>query len=68
MKYKLLLTFDETEDDRLRTYVDAEKWSQVVWEIDQWLRGQTKYENKDYSEAREMLHSIITDYGLSLEM
>ena len=45
----------------------------VLWSFDQYLRNRTKYEElpgaarKALQAAREELHSLLTEHGISLE-
>ena len=55
--------------------VDASKWYSVCWDMDQYLRSQTKYAPDDMPEeeykalvkVREKLHRIINENGVDLD-
>ena len=73
---KIILEFDGIEEaDDARTALDGYKWKISMWEMDQWLRSQTKHAPDDMSdeaykafeECREKLHEIINDSNLSLD-
>lgn len=72
---KITIEFDGLEEaDDARTALDGIKWKGAVWDLDQWLRAQTKYSldsmssdtYKAFEECREKLHEIIGDSDLSL--
>ena len=54
--------------------VDGVKWMSAMWDLDQWLRNQLKYEAEQLSkdklnaikEFRIKLHEIINEEGLKL--
>lgn len=54
--------------------INGAKWQYVVWELDQWLRTNTKYapdsQNAEYTNAlvvaREQLHEYLIEEGLKL--
>lgn len=71
---KIILEFDGIEEqNEARTALDGWKWQSVVWEMDQYLRAQMKY-NEDITDdayaavesAREKLKELITDNNLEL--
>jgi len=39
----------------------------ALWDFDQWLRGQIKYQNKDYEEARDELYRTMDEYSIDLD-
>jgi len=54
--YTITLTFDPTDPDgrrHLRDALQGEDMRLVLWELDQWLRGQVEYGLSD-----DFLHSI----------
>jgi hypothetical protein len=76
---KIILEFDSNEEkDDARTALDAYKWRGVVWDLDQYFRGITKYGYDGNREAsseeidiadnmRTKLRSILEEYNLNLE-
>lgn len=66
------LTFDEEDD--LLTAINGYKYKLAMWDLDQFLRSELKYndiltaEQYDYAEMlREKLHEILRDYHITLE-
>lgn len=77
---KAILKFDlgiEDSDDRseFEDAVNGTKWRLAMWELDQWLRNQTKYASDDMSDdtykalqdCRDKLHEILNDSALNLD-
>jgi len=73
---KIILEFDGIEEaDDARTALDGYKWKIAMWDMDQWLRSQTKYTHDDMSDdtykafkkCREKLRKIVNDNNLSLD-
>jgi hypothetical protein len=79
---KIILEFDAIEDAQdARTAIDGLKWKSAMWDLDQLLRGTTKYgssiinpnnlassEEVDYADKiRELIRDILADTGLNLE-
>lgn len=77
---KAILKFDlgkEDSDDRseFEDAVNGTKWRLAMWELDQWLRNQTKYASDDMSDdtykalqdCRDKLHEILNDNILNLD-
>jgi|SaaInl3SG_22_DNA_1037383.scaffolds.fasta_scaffold179550_2 hypothetical protein len=73
---KATLIFDLPEDrEEFETSSNAGKWKSVAWEMDQWLRGQTKHAPDDMSEdkyntllrCRKQLREIIEVENLNLD-
>lgn len=68
---KVTIEFDEEQDAILA--LQATNWYNVVFEFDQYLRGEIKhgdhsYEIHDHYEAiRERLRELVDDYGLKIE-
>ena len=66
---KATLEFDLPEDfgAHLRA-VQADRLTFVLWDLDQWLRDQIKYQdNHDVQPVRDKLHEILDDHGLILD-
>lgn len=79
---KIILEFDSLEESQdARVALDAMKWKMAMWDLDQKLRGTTKYAaslvnpsqqatNEEIDLAHKMrdeLREILTGYGLNLE-
>lgn len=58
-------------DDEVSRFVDAHNgttWKAAMYDLDQWLRGQIKYgDRNELQEARDMLHQIVYESGLSFD-
>tara|TARA_E500000318_G_C3408100_1_gene152462 strand:+ start:258 stop:485 length:228 start_codon:yes stop_codon:yes gene_type:complete len=73
---KAILKFDLPEDQpEFNFATQGSDWWNVCWQMDQWLRGNTKHasdsmsddEYKAYERCREELREIINNSGLILE-
>jgi hypothetical protein len=79
---KIILEFDALEDAQdARVALDGYKWKMAMWDLDQKLRGTTKYgaslvdpsqqaTNEEIDVAhkvRDELREILNGYGLNLE-
>jgi hypothetical protein len=73
---KAILEFNLPEEQpEFELANDGYKWQLVVWELDQWLRSQIKYEPEEMSQevydayelCRDKLHYIKEEHGLRLE-
>jgi hypothetical protein len=70
---KVTIQFDSVEEQEdIRDALDGFKWRMIVWEIDEFLRNEMKYNEKltqsDYQFAekiREELRERISSYNLS---
>lgn len=71
---KIILEFDSAEEQEdARTALDGYKWKIAMWDLDQHLRGQLKYNACNLKDAyeeletlREKLRDILNDYNLKL--
>jgi hypothetical protein len=66
------LTFDDESD--LLIAINGYKFKLALWQVDQFLRSEMKYNDKltseqyDYAEMiRNKLHEFINDFNLTLE-
>jgi hypothetical protein len=66
------LTFDDEND--LLVAINGYKFKLALWQLDQFLRSEMKYNDKltseqyDYAEmVRNKLHEFINDFNLTLE-
>jgi hypothetical protein len=79
---KIIFEFDSVEESHdARVALDAMKWKMAMWDLDQKLRGTTKYAaslvdssqqatNEEIDVAhkvRDELREILNGYGLNLE-
>ena len=79
---KITIEFDSVEESHdARVALDAMKWKMAMWDLDQLLRGTTKYAaslvdpsqqatNEEIDVAhkvRDELREILNGYGLNLE-
>lgn len=72
---KIILEFDSVEEaDDARDALDGYKWKLSMWDLDQSLREQIKYNDKlpsetaeVYEEVREKIRDILNDYNLKME-
>ena len=77
MKAILEFNFDEENDDRshFEDAVNGTKWKLAFWELDQWLRKNTKYAPdsqsndtyKAFQDCRDELHRILNEENLSMD-
>ena len=66
------LTFDDEND--LLVAINGYKFKLALWQVDQFLRSEMKYNDKltseqyDYAEMlRNKLHEFINDFNVTLE-
>jgi hypothetical protein len=66
------LTFDDEND--LLVAINGYKFKLALWDLDQFLRSELKYNDKLTSEqkkyakiVRNKLHEVINDYNVTLE-
>lgn len=66
------LTFDE--ENELLTAINGYKYKLALWDLDQFLRSELKYNDKlteqqyDYAQMlRDKLHEFINDYQIQIE-
>jgi hypothetical protein len=66
------LTFDDEND--LLVAINGYKFKLALWQVDQFLRSEMKYNDKltseqyDYAEMlRDKLHEFINDFNVTLE-
>ena len=73
---KAQLTFNLPEDSvEFEEAVNGGKWKHVCWEMNQWLRKETKYATDDtspdtiraYENCREALIEIVNDMNLNFD-
>lgn len=72
---KVILEFDRVEEyDQIQEALNGWKWLSVCWDLDQWLRSEIKYNEKNtgeqlksYEAVRERLHEILKEWKLNFE-
>ena len=75
---KVIIEYEFEEQDDARTALDGYKWKLAMWDLDQELRGITKYgaiDNREATEAerdiadkiRESIRETLNNYNLNLE-
>ncbi len=71
---EIILKFREDELEDARTALDGWKWKSSMWELDQWLRGEIKYNEKlseatdvAYQAVRDKIREILNDDNLNIE-
>jgi DNA modification methylase len=70
---KRVLRDDGEDTGSFDNAVNGWKWKQAVWEIDQWLRSEVKYNDKlseeqykIYNSTRDKIRDILGESGLTL--
>lgn len=69
---RITLTFSEDEQVEARNALNGSKWMLSMWELDQWLRGEAKY-NETRSEKeidfiyeiREKIRDQLNENGIN---
>lgn len=72
---KIILEFNGDEEaEDARTALDGYKWKLAMWDLDQHLRAEVKYNEKlpedvadAYDSVREKIREILESYNLNLE-
>jgi len=72
---KIILEFDSVEEqDDARDALDGYKWKLAVWDIDQHLRSELKYNDNIKGEVydalekvRDEIRDILEGYGIKLD-
>ena len=72
---EIILKFDSNEEaDDARTALDGYKWKLAMWDLDQHLRSELKYNegisgetDAAYDAVREKIREILESYNLNLE-
>ena len=72
---KVTLEFDSVEEaDDIRNALDGYKWKLAIWDLDQHLREQVKYNcnlpeevGNAFEDLREKIRTILYDYQLQVE-
>ena len=71
---EVILKFKEDELEDARTALDGWKWKSAMWDLDQWLRSEIKYNEKlsaetdrAYQAVRDKIREILDDDNLNIE-
>lgn len=72
---KITFEFDSIEEaEDVRTALDGYKYKLVIWDFDQYLRNQIKYNDnlpsevaEAYEDLREKLREFLNDYRVNIE-
>ena len=71
---QIILRFKEDEFEDARTALDGWKWKMAMWDLDQHLRNELKYNEKlsaetdeAYQAIREKIREILNDSNLNIE-
>lgn len=59
--------FDTEDEQEAIDVIKSRALKIALWEFDQWLRGQIKYEEKGLEEIREKLHELLDENEVSIE-
>lgn len=55
---KITLTFSEEEQTEALQALNGSKWMYAMWELDQWLRGETKYSERRTEKEIDLIYEI----------
>ncbi len=72
---KVIIEFDPFEDrEEMESAINGWKWKMLVWDLDQHLRSELKYNDAitgqvydELQKVRDKLHELKNDSGLTLE-
>jgi hypothetical protein len=73
---KVILEFDPNEErEDMESAINGWKWKMLVWDLDQHLRSELKYNPDNLTDGayeavekiREKLHELKSESGLSLD-
>ena len=71
---EIILKFNDEDFEDARTALDGWKWKNAMWQLDQHLRSEIKYNEKissdtenAYDSIREKLREILQDNHLIME-
>lgn len=63
----MVISISTSDKGEARTLLDAQKYKNVLAEVDEWLRSAVKYQDKPYQEVRDELYRILGEWNVSLE-
>jgi hypothetical protein len=71
---EIILKFNDEDFEDARTALDGWKWKNAMWQLDQHLRSEIKYNEKissdtenAYDSIREKMREILQDNHLIME-
>lgn len=71
---EIILKFNDEDFEDARTALDGWKWKNAMWQLDQHLRSEIKYNEKissdtanTYDSIREKIREILQDNYLIME-
>ena len=71
---KITLEFKDEDAEEALTALDGYKWKLALWDLDQYLRSQVKYNNDLTEQAYEALENcrykivkLLDEYNLKLD-
>jgi hypothetical protein len=66
---KAILEFNLPEENQeFELHTKASKMYCTLWELDQWLRGEIKYKDKELDEVRDKLRELMNDNRIDFDM
>ena len=66
---KAILEFNLPEDNQeFELHTKATKMYCTLWELDQWLRSEIKYKDKELDEVRDKLREFMNDNRIDFDM
>jgi hypothetical protein len=66
---KAILEFQLPEDNQeFELATKASKMYSTLWELDQWLRVEIKYKDKELDEVRDKLREIMNDNRIDFDI
>lgn len=67
---KAILEYDLPDDEcQFKIASTSMEWALAMFDLDNWLRGQIKYGDKEeYQPVRDKLHEILQEYNINLDM
>lgn len=64
-----ILIFNLPEDNQeFELHTKALKMYSTLWELDNWLRGEIKYKDKELNEVRDKLRELMNDNRIDFDM
>ena len=67
------LTFSDDDHKAAINALNADSWINTIWELDQWLRSECKYNDKRDEkeidalyECRDKIREILTENGVNI--
>jgi hypothetical protein len=71
---EIILKFNDEDFEDARTALDGWKWKNAMWQLDQHLRSELKYNEKisgetdiAYQAIRDKIYEILNDDNLNMD-